>query len=70
MHGTHLSSSDVFGVLEGKFEDALGGCSSDELDALDDAIDDYMFDARVFAFGVFTDENGVDVVVGGFVASY
>lgn len=70
VHDAHLSSSDVFGVLEGKFEDALGGCSGDELDALDDAIDDHVFDAGVFAFGVFTDKNGVDVVVGGFVAGY
>ena len=70
VHDAHLSPSDVFCVLEGEFEDALGGCSGDELDALHDTVDDYVFDAGVFAFGVFTDENGVDVVVGGFVAGY
>lgn len=35
---------------------------------MDDAVDDYVLDAAVFAFGVFADEDGVDIVVGGFVA--
>ena len=70
VHGADLSPSDIFCVLEGEFEDTLGGCSGDELDALDDAVDDDVFDAGVFAFGVFADEDGVDVVVGGFVAGY
>lgn len=27
-----------------------------------------MFDPTVFSFGVFTDKDGVDIVIGGFVA--
>jgi hypothetical protein len=56
------------GVLEGEAEDALGCLLGDELDGLDDAIDDDVLDARVLALGVLTDEDGVDVVVGGLIA--
>ena len=35
---------------------------------MDDAVDNDVLDARIFALGIFTDENGVDVVVGGLVA--
>ena len=68
MHGADFEAADVLGVLEGVFEDAFGGFAGDEFDGLDDAVYHYMFDAGVFAFGVFADEDGVDVVVGGFVA--
>lgn len=68
MHGAHLPLADVLGVLEGEFEDPLRGALGDELDALHDAVNDDVLDARVFAFGVLADEHRVDVVVWGFVA--
>ncbi len=40
----------------------------DELDALDDAGDDLVFDAWVFALGVFADRHNVDAVVQRLVA--
>jgi len=35
---------------------------------LHNAINDDVLDAAVFTFSILTDEDGVDVVVGGFVA--
>jgi hypothetical protein len=63
-----LLAADGLGVLEGEAQDALAGLAGDELDALNDAIDDDVLDARVFALGVLADQDGVDVVVGGLVA--
>ena len=63
-----LLPANVAGVLEGVTENALGSLAGDELDALDNAIDDNVLDAGVLALGVLTDQDGVDVVVGGLVA--
>ena len=68
VHGADLSLADVLGVLEGEAEDALRGGAGDEFDALDDAVDDDVLDARVFALGVLPDQRDVDVVVGRLVA--
>ena len=70
VHGADFALADVFGVLEGEAQDALGGGAGDEFDALDDSVDDDVLDPGVFAFGVFADQDRVDVVVGGFVAGY
>jgi hypothetical protein len=59
--------SDILGILEGVTEDSLAGISCDELDALDDAFNDYVLDTGVFALGIFSNEDCVDVIVGGFV---
>jgi hypothetical protein len=66
--GANLVAANLLGVLEGKAQDALRSLAGDELDGLDDAVDNNVLNARVFSLGVFTDEDGVDVVVGGFVA--
>lgn len=60
---------DGLRVLEGKTEDTLGSLAGDELDALHDTVDDNVLNTGVFTLGVLTDENGVDVVVWGLVAS-
>lgn len=56
------------GVLEGEAEDALRGLLGDELDGLDDTVNDDVLNARILALCVFTDEDGIDVVVRGLVA--
>lgn len=66
---TDLLLVDGLRVLEGEAEDTLGSLLGDELDALDDAVNNDVLNAGVFTLGVLTDENGVDVVVGGLVAS-
>jgi hypothetical protein len=63
-----LLAANGLGLLEGEAEDALAGLASDELDGLDDTVDDDVLNARVFALGVLTDQDGVDIVVGGLVA--
>ena len=68
MNDANLGLADGLGVLEAEAEDTLGGGTGDELDGLDDAIDDLVLDAGVLALGVLTDEDGVDVVVGGLEA--
>jgi hypothetical protein len=60
---------DGLRVLEGETEDTLGSFAGDELDALHDTVDDNVLNTGVFTLGVLTDENSVDVVVGGLVAS-
>lgn len=66
---TDLLAANRLGVLEGETEDTLTGLTGDELDALDDTIDDNVLNARVFTLGVLSDQDGVDVIVGGLVAS-
>lgn len=68
MDGADLFAANVAGVLEGIAQDTLRGVAGDELDALDDAVDDNVLDARVFALCVFADQDRVDVVVGRLVA--
>ena len=69
MDGSDFWFSNVLGILEGIAEDSLTGVSRDELDALDDAVDNYVLDTGVFTFRIFSDEDRVNVVVWGFVAS-
>lgn len=68
VHDADLLAADGLGVLEGVPEDALAGLARDELDALHDAVDDDVLNARVFTLGVLADEDGVDVVVRRLVA--
>lgn len=68
VHSADLLPANVAGVLEGVSQNALRGLAGDELDALDNAIDYNVLDTRVFSLGVLTDQDSVDVVVGGLVA--
>lgn len=68
MDNADLLLVDGLSVLEGETEDTLGSFAGDELDALHDTVDDNVLNTGVFTLGVLTDENSVDVVVGGLVA--
>lgn len=69
MDNTDLLLVDGLRVLEGETEDTLGSFAGDELDALHDTVDNNVLNTGVFTLGVLTNENSVDVVVGGLVAS-
>lgn len=69
MHNPDLLLIDRSSVLERVAEHPLRRLLGDELDALHHTIHDNMLNARVFTLGVLTDQDGVDVVVGGLVAS-
>ena len=69
VHHADLLLVDGAGVLEGETEHTLGSLLGDKLDALDDTVDDNVLDTRVFTLSVLTDQDSVDVVVGGLVAS-
>lgn len=69
VHDTDLLLVDRTSVLEGEAQDALRSLPGDKLDALDDTIDNNVLNARVFTLGVLTDQHGINVVVGGLVAS-
>ncbi len=69
VHDTDLLLVDRTSVLEGEAQDALRSLPGDELDALHDTIDNNVLNTRVFTLGVLTDQHGIDVVVGGLVAS-
>jgi hypothetical protein len=64
-----LLAANGLGVLEGESQDTLGSLTGDKLDALNDTIDDNMFNTRVFTLGVLSDQDGVDIVIRGLVAS-
>ena len=68
VNDTDLGLANVLGVLEGVAEHTLTGLAGDELDRLDNAVHNDVLNARVFALGVLTDEDGVDVVVGSLVS--
>ena len=63
-----LVSAGGLGVLEGVSDDSLGGLLGDQLDRLDDAGNNDVLDTGVLTLGVFSDQDGVDVVVWGLVA--
>lgn len=69
MHNANLLLVDRSSVLEGESEHPIRRLLGDELDTLHHAVNDNMFDARVFTLGVLTDQDGVDIVVGCLVAS-
>jgi len=64
-----LLAANGLGVLEGESQDTLGSLTGDKLDALNDTIDDNMFNTRVFTLGVLSDQDGVDIIIRGLVAS-
>jgi hypothetical protein len=64
-----LVAADLLGVLESESDDALTGLASDEFDALNDTIDNDVLNTRVFTLGVLADQDSVDTVVWGLVAS-
>lgn len=68
VHHADLLLVDGASVLEGETENPLGRLACDKLDALHHTIDNDVFDTRVFTLGVLTDQDGVNVVVGGLVA--
>lgn len=63
-----LLATDGLGVLESEAKNALAGLAGDELDALNNAINDDVLNARVLALGVLSDQDGVDVIVRGLEA--
>lgn len=69
VYDSNLGTANGLCLLEGKSEDAFRGIASDELDGLDNSVDNDVLDAGIFALGVFSDQNSVDVVVRGFETS-
>lgn len=68
MDDADLGAANGLCVLEGEAQDALRGLAGYELDALDDTVDDDVLNARVLALGVLSDQDRVDIVVGGLEA--
>lgn len=68
MHRTNLLPANRFRMLERKPKNPLASILGDQLNALDNTFDDDVLDAGVLSLGIFTDQDGVDVVVGGLVA--
>lgn len=63
--GGNTVATGLLGVVEGITSATVGGILGDQLDGLDNTIDDLVLNTRVLALGVLTDEDGVNVVVGG-----
>ena len=69
VHHADLLLVDGLRVLEGEAQHTLGSLLGDELDALHHTVDNNVLNAGVFTLGVLTDQDGVDTIVGGLVAS-
>jgi hypothetical protein len=63
----NLEAVDVLGILECESEYALTCFSCDKLDALHNTVYNNMLNTRVFSLGVLSDQDGIDVIVRGFV---
>lgn len=70
MDSCNSSSTIGLGIFESIFGDTTTGWFSDQLDRLNDAGDDFVFDATVFALSVLTNGDNVDVIIEGLVAFY
>lgn len=66
--GGDALAARLLGVVEGVAGNTLRSLVGDKLDRLDDTVDDNVLDTRVLALSVLTDEDSVDVVVGGLEA--
>ena len=66
--GSNALTAVRLGIVERVSRNAFGGIPSDELNGLDDTVNNLVLDTGVLSLGVLTDEDGVDVVVGGLVA--
>lgn len=64
-----LLAANGAGMLEGESQDALTGSAGDELDTLNNTVDNHVLNARVLALGVLTDQDGINIIVGGLVSS-
>jgi hypothetical protein len=63
--GVNLFALLAAGVAEGEFCDARGSFLGDDLERLDDARDDFVLQADIFALSVFADDDEVDARVTG-----
>jgi hypothetical protein len=68
VNGGDSVSAAGLGVVESVSGNSLGSLVGDELDGLDDSGDELVLDTRVLSLGVLSDEDGVDIVVGGLEA--
>lgn len=69
VHNANLLLVDGASILEREAENPLRSLLGDELDALHNTINNDVLNARVFTLGVLTDQDSLDIVVGGLVAS-
>ena len=65
----NLLATDSFSMLERESEHTLRSLPCDELDGLNDTVNNNVLNAGVLALSVFSDQNGIDVIVGSLVAS-
>ena len=68
MHNPDFLLAYILCILECESQHPFRSCPSDQFYALYNTIDYDVFDPTIFSFGIFTDKDGVDVVIGGFVA--
>jgi hypothetical protein len=68
MYNSNPLPPNIPRILKRKPQNLLARLLRNKLDTLHYAGHDNMLDATVLAFGVFTDEDGVDVVVGSLVS--
>ena len=66
--GVNFLAAVFLGVLEGELGDAGGGDFGDDFQAFDDAGNDFVLEAGVEIFGVFADQDDVDVFKSRFHA--
>src|SRR3984957_14570969 len=66
--GVNFFAAVFLGIVEREFRDARRGFLSDDLQALDDAGNDLVLEARVEIFGIFANDHDIDAVEARFHA--
>jgi hypothetical protein len=67
--GSDAVTTNLLGVGESITSDTLRSILGNQLDGLNNAINDFVLNTRVFTLSVFTDKNGVNVLIRGFVTN-
>ena len=68
MHNGDSLTTYASGILECISQNLLTGLFGNELDTLYHTRYDNVFNSTVFTFCVFTDEDSVDIGIGGFIS--
>jgi len=63
--GGDAVATSLLGVVEGVTSATVGGILGDQLDGLNNTINNLVLDTGVLSLGVLTNEDRVDIVVGG-----
>jgi hypothetical protein len=69
VNGSDAVTANLLGIGESITSNTLRSLLGDQLDGLNNTINDFVLDTRVFTLSVFTDKDSIDILVRGLVAN-